>query len=155
MISNRTTQEQKSHSASLWPLRAAEMGKVRRHCEQVTATVPLSFVTQTAAWFGLPVFGRVGSSCKRSHILSNSSSGLYPPLWKKASAKTVSGTDRPENSPEITMTGMTGNRRRTTDRNSNPLMFGIRRSEMMMSGSDCLSAARPSKPSPAQRTSYP
>jgi hypothetical protein len=47
------------------------------------------------------------------------------PLVKNASASTFSGMDKPENSPEIAMTGMVGNRRRTTDRNSNPFMLGI------------------------------
>jgi hypothetical protein len=79
--------------------------------------------------------------------------GVVPPLGKKASASTLSGTDTPENSPEITMTGIVGNRRRTTERNSNPFMFGICRSEIIMSGSDCLSAAKPSNPSSAPRTS--
>src|SRR3954451_17286397 len=52
IISKRMTQEQKSHSASLMPFRADETGNVRKHSEHVTAIVPLSFFTQTAALFG-------------------------------------------------------------------------------------------------------
>ncbi len=50
------------------------------------------------------------------------------------------------------MTGITGKRRRRTEKNSNPFMFGIRKSEMMMSGKDRFRAASPSKPSSAQGT---
>lgn len=49
MISKGTMLEQKSHSASLGPFVTSVTGKVRKHSEQVTAIVPLSFVTQTAA----------------------------------------------------------------------------------------------------------
>src|SRR6185369_448247 len=149
----RMRQEQKSHSASLMPFRADETGKVRKHSEQVTAIVPLSFFTHTAALFGLPTLGRVGSSCSSSTIFSNNCGGWYSPLEKNASASTLSGTDKPENSPEIAITGIFGKRRRTTERNSNPFMLGIFKSEMMMSGKDCLSAAKPSNPSSAQSIS--
>jgi hypothetical protein len=77
-------------------------------------------------------------------------SRLIASLGKKASARMLSGTETPENSPEMTTTGMEGNLWRTTDRNSNPFMFGICRSEMITSGKDFLSAVSPSKPSPAQ-----
>lgn len=49
-------------------------------------------------------------------------------------------------------TGMTGKRRRTTEKNPNPLMFGKRRFEMMMSGRAYLSVIKPSKPSLATST---
>jgi hypothetical protein len=49
MISKRTTQEQKSHSASFTPFETSDTGKVRKHSEHVTAKVPLSFFTETAA----------------------------------------------------------------------------------------------------------
>src|SRR4051794_9568821 len=99
-------QEQKSHSASFTPFSGFETGKVRRHSEHVTATVPLSFFTQTAALLGLPTRGRVGSSWSNSTIFSNSCGGWYCPFEKKASARTLSGTDKPENSPDIAMTGI-------------------------------------------------
>ena len=44
-------------------------------------------------------------------------------------------------------------RLRTTDRNSNPFMLGIPRSEMITSGSDCFKTVRASNPSTAHRTS--
>src|SRR3954464_1746205 len=105
MISKRTTQEQKSHSASLTPLSTAETGNVRKHSEHVTAMVPLSFFTHTAALFGFPILGRVGSSWSSSTIFSKSCGGWYCPLEKNASASTLSGIDKPENSPDIAITG--------------------------------------------------
>lgn len=53
MISKRTIHEQKSHSASFTPLDTPATGNVRKHSEHVTATVPLLFMTHTAAWVGL------------------------------------------------------------------------------------------------------
>jgi hypothetical protein len=46
-------------------------------------------------------------------------------------------------------------RRRTTDRNSNPDILGMFRSEMITSGRNCLSFRRASNPSFAVATSYP
>src|SRR5579863_2424768 len=106
IISKRITLEQKSHSASLIPFWVFDTGKVRRHSEHVTAIVPLSFFTHTAALLGLPTRGRVGSSCSNSTIFSNNCGGWYSPLEKNASASTLSGTDKPENSPEIAITGI-------------------------------------------------
>ena len=56
-------------------------------------------------------------------------------------------------SPLTAMVAMCGNRSRTTARNSNPDIRGIFKSEMIKSGSDLLSACKPSSPSAAVRTS--
>jgi hypothetical protein len=80
MISKRIIHAQKSHSDSLIPLSAPDTGKVRRHSEHVTAIVPLSFLTHTAALLGLSALGRVGSSCSNSRIFSNNCGGWYCPL---------------------------------------------------------------------------
>ncbi len=61
----RFLQEQKSHSTSLMPVRASGTGKVCRHSEQVTAMVPLSFFTQTAALVGLPISSISGELLER------------------------------------------------------------------------------------------
>lgn len=77
---------------------------------QVTATMPWSFLTQTAALWGFPARGRGGSSWISSRTLAKSASGLYWPLAKKASQSTLSGSVSSVNSPEMTMTGMDGKR---------------------------------------------
>ena len=59
------------------------------------------------------------------------------------------------NSPLIPMTGMWGKRRRTTESSSNPFMFGIRKSEIRMSGGDLRNSTRAAKPSAAVLTSKP
>jgi hypothetical protein len=59
------------------------------------------------------------------------------------------------NSPLIAMTGMWGKRRRTTESSSNPFMFGMRKSEIRMSGGDLQSSTRAAKPSAAVLASKP
>jgi hypothetical protein len=64
MNSNRITQVQNSHSTVLIPLVGSSTGNVRKQSVQVTATMPLSFFTQTAALSDLPMRGRGGSGQK-------------------------------------------------------------------------------------------
>jgi hypothetical protein len=91
MISKWTIQQQKSHSALLTPFATFDTGKVRKHSEHVTAIVPLSFLTQTAAWFGLPVLGRVGSSCSKSINLLEQLLGVVPAFGKEGVCKHAFG----------------------------------------------------------------
>src|SRR5438105_13629136 len=57
--------------------------------------------------------------------------------------------------PLIAITEIWGKRRRSTERNSNPDILGIFRSERTMSGRVRLSCKRASKPSSAMEVSYP
>jgi hypothetical protein len=52
----------------------------------------------------------------------------------------------PSNSPLIAITGTYGKRCRTMERNSKPLMFGIRRSEMITSGRERRNSTRAANP---------
>src|SRR6185437_486211 len=65
------------------------------------------------------------------------------------------GTASPPYAPLMATTGICGNRRRTTDRNSKPDICGMFRSETMTSGTDRFICNRASKPLLAVATSYP
>lgn len=125
------------------------------HSVQVTTKYPdLSRGIHTGALSGLVICGRIGNCSSSSAIVANNSSGEYWPLEKNASAIKPVGIV-PLNSPESAITAICGNRLLTTDKSSKPLMFGILKSEMIMSGRERRRCASASKPSVAVKTSNP
>jgi hypothetical protein len=144
---------QKAHLTSFTPPKATSTGNVRRRCVQVTASVPLWFFTHTAALSDRPTRGRIGGLEEAFNL---SEEFL---ILKLALREERIGKNKFRNRKAGRLAGYNNdwNRRKTTThdrRNSNPFVFGMRRSEMITSGNDRLSAINASNPSSSINISF-